>query len=84
MARKESVKRAEAKVSGFATAKKNITIQFQGRSRDEEDILELVRQDILAKGMPYDVIEQVDVYIKPEESSVYYVINGQVQSRIDF
>ena len=42
MARKCSVERAEMKAGGFATAKKNITIQYQGRERNEENLLALI------------------------------------------
>lgn len=84
MARKDSVERANAKAGGFATAKKNITIQFQGRERLEENLMAQIRRDALSQGMKDDEIEVVDVYIKPEESAVFYVINKQLNGRIDF
>ena len=73
MARKSSVERAQSVVGGFATAKKNIVIQYQGRERNQENLMQLIRRDAL-----------VDVYIKPEEQSVYYVINQQVEGKIAF
>lgn len=84
MARKDSVMRASEKVGGFATAKKNVTIQFQGRERMEENLLQLIRRDALAQGVLDDEIEVVDIYIKPEEGKVFYVINKQVDGSIDF
>ena len=44
MARKSSVERANKMAGGFATAKKNIVIQFQGRERSQENILQQVPQ----------------------------------------
>lgn len=84
MARKCSVERAQEIAGGFATAKKNVTIQYQGRERMEENLLNQVRRDALNKGMKDEEIEVVDVYIKPEEQSVYYVINKQFEGCIAF
>lgn len=84
MARKSSVERAQEVVGGFATAKKNIVIQFQGRERSQENILQQVRREAVAKGIADEEIEYVDIYIKPEEQSVYYVINGQIEGKIGF
>lgn len=84
MARKCSAERAEIKAGGFATAKKNVTIQFQGRERTEENLLALIRKDAIEKGTPDDEIEVVDVYVKPEENKVFYVINRTINGSIPF
>ena len=84
MARKSSVERAQEMVGGFATAKKNITIQFQGRERSQENILQQIRREALAQGIADEEIEHVDIYIKPEEQAVYYVINRQIEGKIAF
>lgn len=84
MARKSSVERAQEMVGGFATAKKNITIQFQGRERSQENILQQIRREVLAQGIADEEIEHVDIYIKPEEQAVYYVINRQIEGKIAF
>lgn len=84
MARKCSEERASRFAGGFATAKKNVTIQYQGRERSEENLLALVRRDVLNKGVKDDEIELVDVYIKPEEQAVYYVINKEINGSITF
>lgn len=84
MARKSSVERAQEIVGGFATAKKNIVIQFQGRERSQENILQQVRREAISQGIPDEEIEWVDIYIKPEEQAVYYVINGDLEGKIVF
>lgn len=84
MARKCSAERAEIKAGGFATAKKNVTIQYQGRERSEDNLLALIRKDVLQKGISDDEIELVDVYIKPEEQMVFYVINKNIEGSIAF
>ena len=84
MARKESALRAQEIAGGFATASKRITIQFQGRERTTKHILDMVRRDAMEKGLSDEEIEQVDVYIKPEEQKVFYVINGNINGDISF
>lgn len=84
MARKDSAKRAELKMGGFATAKKNIKIQYQERERSEENILQMIRRDVLNQGIQDDEIEVVDVYIKPEEQMVFYVVNDNISGSIAF
>ena len=82
MARKCSVERAERRIGGFATAKKNIMIQYQGRERSEENLLNLIKQDALCKGIKEEEITEVDVYVKPEEQSVFYVVNKDLSGQI--
>lgn len=84
MALKSSVERAQKMAGGFATAKKNIVIQYQGRERLEQNLLDLIRRDILSQGMKDEEIEEVNIYIKPEESSVFYVVNRELQGKIPF
>ena len=84
MARKCSVERAERRIGGFATAKKNIMIQYQGRERSEENLLNLIKQDALSKGIKEEEITEVDVYVKPEEQSVFYVVNKNLSGQIVF
>lgn len=84
MARKASVERAAAKIGGFATSKKNITVQYQGHDRSEVSILDAVKNDALLHGIKDSDIEQIDIYIKPEEHNIYYVINEEFNGRVDF
>ncbi|MCM1106211.1 MAG: DUF6465 family protein [Blautia sp.] len=84
MARKSSVERAEQLAGGFATAKKNVMIQFQGRERQQENLMALIRRDILGRGMQDGEIEKVDIYIKPEEQTVFYVVNDTLDGSIPF
>ena len=84
MARRSSVERANRKIGGFASAKKNIVIQYQGRERSEKHLMDLIYQDVLEQGVSEDDIETVDVYIKLEEQAVYYVINKKITGQIAF
>ena len=84
MALKSSMKRASRMAGGVATAKKNVVIQYQGRERMEQGLFDQIRKDILSQGMKDEEIEEVNVYIKPEESSVFYVVNKKIQGQIPF
>lgn len=84
MARKCSVERAQNKAGGFAKAKKRITIQYQGRERLEENLLNLIKKAILEQGVKDEDIMEVDVYVKPEEQAVFYVVNKEISGKIGF
>lgn len=84
MARKCSVERAKQKTGGFATAKKNIVIQYQERERSTQNLLELIKRDVLEQGVQEEDIQELDVYIKPEEQMVFYVINKDINGQIPF
>lgn len=58
---------------------KNVTVQFSGKSYSTEDLVKIARDvwkyDL---GFKEDDFKNVDLYVKPEENTVYYVINGNV------
>lgn len=84
MARKSSVKRALEATGGFASAQKNIVVQYQNKDRKTDELLQLIKEDALSKGINESDFSKVDVYIKPEEQKVFYVINEEINGSIDF
>ena len=84
MARRCSVERANQKIGGFASAKKNVVIQYQGRGRSEKNLLDLIYQDMLNQGINEGEIENIDIYVKPEEQAVFYVVNKKIEGQIAF
>lgn len=84
MARRCSVERANQKIGGFASAKKNVVIQYQGRERSEKNLLDLIYQDMLNQGINEGGIENIDIYVKPEEQAVFYVVNKKIEGQIAF
>ena len=85
MARKCSAMRAEEQLGGFATAKKHITVQYNERERSVDNLLSLIRRDVIENhGIADEDITEVNVYIKPEENAVFYVINNKLQGQIEF
>lgn len=82
MARRCSVERANQQVGGFACAKKNLFIQYQGKEYEQDQMMEQVRQQVIAEGMTEEEIEQIDLYVKPQEQTAFYVVNGNVTGRV--
>ncbi len=84
MARKCSVERAQSQAGGFATAKKRIVIQHQGKERSDDELLNLIKKAVLEQGIKDEDIMEVDVYVKPEEQTVFYVVNKEINGQIGF
>ncbi len=71
---------AEKKVPGRKPAvKANIAVQFAGKSYTTEDLLKIAKDvwkyDLSGEEKDF---KSVDLFVKPEEKKVYYVINGDV------
>lgn len=62
-----------------AEAKSNVTVQFAGKSYSTEDLVKIAK-DVWKYDLGRDEADfkSVELYVKPEESSVYYVVNGDV------
>ena len=70
-AKKETAKKAEVKA--------NISVQFSGKEYKTEDFVKIAK-DVWQYDLGKKVADfkTVDLYVKPEENAVYYVINGEV------
>lgn len=71
--RKPGVKRGPAKK---AELKSSICVQFSGKSYSEEDLLKIAR-DVWKYDLKQKLgdLNSVELYVKPEENMVYYVMN---------
>ena len=79
-AKKETAKKAPAKkpAAKKAELKSEISVQFGGKSYSQEDLLKIAKDvwkyDLRQKAAD---LTSVDLYVKPEESMVYYVMNQE-------
>ena len=75
-AKKTTAKKAELKTEMF--------LQFAGKEYTEKEILQKVK-DIWTKVLKNKVgdMKDVKIYLKPEESAAYYVINGDTTGKVD-
>ena len=76
VAKKAPAKKAPAKTT---TAKKEVVtetyIQYAGQETLTSEILAKVKAAYVAEGHKESAIKSVKLYVKPEDSAVYYVIN---------
>lgn len=74
-AKKEPVKRTATKK---AELKSEICVQFSGKSYTQEELIKIARDvwkyDLKQKARS---LESMELYVKPEENTVYYVMNKE-------
>lgn len=74
--KKETAKKAPAKK---AAVKEVVNFQFSGKSYTSEDLVKIAKDvwkyDLNGKDEDFKSLE---LYVKPEENTAYYVINGDV------
>ena len=80
-AKKATTKKAAAKKAEIKT---EMYLQFAGKEYSQEEILQKVK-DIWTYDLNQNVddIKDVQLYLKPEESKAYYVINGDTTGEVD-
>ena len=76
--KKETAKKAPAKRTTAKDIKTSVVVQFAGKEVTEKDLIAAVKKAYTKKGNKVGDIKTIEIYVKPEESSVYYVINGDV------
>ena len=54
----------------------DVFIQYDGKEIKTADLIERAKADFAAAGNKKTDAKDVKVYVKPEESMAYYVING--------
>lgn len=76
---------APKKTAAKKTVKKqqDVYIQFGGREVLAADVLESVKKAWVAMGNKVGDMNDVQVYVKLEESQAYFVINGDVSGSVD-
>ena len=81
-AKKETVKKETVKKAPAAkkpVIKEEVNFQFSGKSYTSEDLIRITRDvwkyDLNGKE---EDVKSIELYVKPEENTAYYVINGNV------
>ena len=80
-AKKETAKKAPAKkpAAKKAELKSEISVQFGGKSYSQEELLKIAKDvwkyDLKQKAAD---LTSVELYVKPEENMVYYVMNKEI------
>lgn len=87
-AKKAPAKKAPAKKATPAKAAKTeiktaLYVQFAGNEATEADIIDKVKAAYVAEGHKESAIKEINLYVKPEEYAVYYVINDKAIGKVD-
>jgi len=77
-AKKAEPKKAAAKTKAAAKKEMKVSaiLEYQGRQIEEKTMIAAVKDVWTKAGNKVGDIKKLELYIKPEENSVYYVING--------
>ena len=67
-----------------AAVKETVYLQYLGKEINKDDIVKQVKE-VWTKQLKNKVgdLKSVDLYLKPEENAVYYVINGDVTGSLN-
>ena len=74
--KKETAKKAPAKRTAAKDIKTPVVVQFAGKEVTEKDLIAAVKKAYTKKGNKVGDIKTIEIYVKPEESAAYYVVNG--------
>ena len=76
-AEKPAVKRSRKPAAKKVELTTNISIQFAGKSYTNEELVKIAK-DVWQYDLKKEEkeLQSVELYVKPEESTVYYVFNG--------
>lgn len=85
---KNAVKTAAKRTASKAAEKKSgsdseVYIQFGGREANVESVIAKATELYVADGHRASSIKSLQVYLKPEESAAYYVINKKYAGRVE-
>ena len=64
--------------------KKTLFVQYNGKQVEEKDIVASVKKAWTDAGNKVGEIKTMEVYVKPEEDAVYYVINETETGKVEF
>lgn len=59
-------------------------VEYMGKQVEEKDMIAAVKKAWTRSGRKVGDIKEMDLYIKPEESAIYYVINGTNTGSVAF
>ena len=83
--KKETAKKATVKAAAKKVEQKcEMHIQYAGKSYSQEDLVKIAK-DVWKYDLKRKVgeLSSVELYVKPEENKVYYVMNGEFTGSFD-
>lgn len=80
-AKTETAKAPAKKTQKPEAKKETVVLQFAGKEVDMDAIIESARADFKANNK--GCIRKLEVYVKPEDSAAYYVVNGKTSGKVE-
>ncbi len=77
---KEMEKTAEQAVNEIET---EVILQYREYEVNMDDVTNRVKAHYLAKGYKEESLENMQIYVKPEDFTAYYVINDSVVGKVN-
>lgn len=77
-AKKPTVRKTAAKKAAAAAPAVTLTLQYMGKEMTQQAMVEAVKAQVEVE------IKTLDLYAKPEEAAVYYVVNGDITGKVEF
>lgn len=84
MGKAESMSRGAMSAAGLHQTTQEIYIQYGDHEVRTSDIAEHVREDFVNGGGKASDIHDLQIYVKPEDGSVYYVVNREHTGKVVF
>ena len=78
----KKAKEAKNEAAKTEAAGVNVVVEFNGTQRKVDEIVDKIKNEWVAAGHRLSSIKSLDVYIKPEDYTAYYVINGKVTGKV--
>ena len=79
---KAETKKSSPSRSESSAKKTNIFYQFGGQQIEQQEIIGLIKNEWKAQGHMVKDLKSLEVYLKPEEHTAYYVINDHIKGSI--
>jgi predicted RecB family nuclease len=81
---KTTKKAAPAVKSAESAAKANVMLQYAGKDISYDELVQNAKNKYqYDMGGDVDAIKEIDLYVKPDESKVYFVIDGNIEGDYD-
>ena len=75
-AKKPAARKAPAQKAAAPVV--TLTVQYMGKEMTQQAMVEAVKAQVEVE------IKTLDLYAKPEEAAVYYVVNGDITGKVEF
>ena len=62
--------------------KHEILIQYDGLESNLTDVYERVKKTYVAAGHDIETFKEIKLYIKPQDFTAYYVVNGDYSGKV--